>query len=82
MRRATQVLAGMRAYPCAVIRRVIGPRCRPIRRIAARVAVTGSDVRIIAAVSERIVESGSVTWMRLNTGDAKRRVISSESGRR
>src|ERR1700750_600286 len=72
--RATQVLTVDRANPCAAIRRVNGPRWRPMRRIAVRVAGTGSDESITSAVKVRVLALTDGTRMRLNTGAAIRSV--------
>ncbi len=84
LRQATHVVLIDRPTPFAAIRLVNGPRCLPMRRMAVRVAGTGSDVPAINAVSVRPAgsRSGVGTRIRLNTGDAKRSVISSLSGKR
>ena len=51
LRQATHVVLIDRPTPFAEIRLVNGPRCLPMRRMAVRVAGTGSDVPAINAVS-------------------------------
>jgi hypothetical protein len=79
-RYATHVLSSERPNPFAASRRVSGPRCLPMRRIAVRVAGTGSRLSDMVAVNVRPAGLlGDGTRRRLKTGAAKRSVRSSVS---
>src|SRR5207253_1033625 len=55
-----QVTAIGRCTPCAATRRVRGPRCLPMRRMAALAACTGNAVSAIRATTVRATESPAV----------------------